>query len=236
MTSLWLVDTREIVRSGSLAEWSSCLSDDERRTRSRGLDQPTREQALVSRGLLRRALSKAAPVAPERWRFDVTEHGRPVAVGPRRAPSFNISHSGGIIVCVIGDAPELGVDVEDTNRVLDLEALARVSFSARELTGLHALAGDARRERFFALWTLKEAYLKARGAGLTLPLDGFTMGALHTDAPCIDFEASIDDTADGWRFARPALGVGLACAIAARQRDPLTVRLEALDAEALLRR
>lgn len=234
MVSLWVVRARDVVDTGSMSAWTACLSAEERAQRSRGLDERTRIDALVSRALLRRVLSRLEPVAPTDWRFGASAHGRPLVLGPRRAPSFNISHSAGTIACAVGDAPELGLDVEDTRRKLDLDAVARVSFSPRELAGFDALTGAARRARFFALWTLKEAYLKARGAGLTLPLDGFTISGLDEGAPSIGFEPWFDDSPERWRLTAGQVDADITAAIAARQDLPLTFRLHRVTPTAWL--
>lgn len=234
MVVVWVVRAQEIADAGLLPAWTACLSDEEHRARARGLDEPTRVESLVSRGLLRRALSQVEAVEPAAWRFGAGRHGRPLALGPRRAPSFNVAHSCGTVACAIGDAAELGLDVEDTRRALDVDGVARVSFSRRELAGLDALGGAARRARFFELWTLKEAYLKARGAGLVLPLDGFTISGLDAGAPEISFEAGFDDAPAGWRLALPALGEAITSAVAARCEGALHVEVRRPRPEAWL--
>ncbi|MCC6648323.1 MAG: 4'-phosphopantetheinyl transferase superfamily protein [Polyangiaceae bacterium] len=227
LLSLAVVRIRDVVDAGLLEPWTACLCDEEHRVRARGLDAPTTARALVSRGLLRRALSRVAPLDPAAWRFEIGEHGRPWA--PRPAPSFNVAHSGDTVACVTGAPAELGLDVEETTRALDLDAVARVSFSEGELRGLGSRSGAARRARFFALWTLKEAYLKARGAGLVLPLDGFTMSDVDTASPSITFAPGFGDVPEGWRFARPELGPHLAAAVAARDAEALRVQVEHVD-------
>ena len=215
LVEVWTLDASEVRAKGFLADAASLLPAAERDERERGLDEATRVEAIVSRALLRTTLSRHAPVDPRAWSFDRSTHGRPIVTGPRGAPSFNVSHSRGFVACAIGDADELGLDVEDTRRPIAIDSTARVSFSPDELAGLFALDGDARRARFFALWTLKEAYLKARGAGLTMPLDRFSL-RLDGPAPTISFAPDFGDVPDGWAFARPDLGAPISAAIAAR--------------------
>lgn len=147
------------------------LLDDEERARLAGMVlEPRRLEQLVTRGLVRRVLSRYADVAPEKWRFEITGRGRPRAVNEEaRALDFNLSHGGGLVVCVVSAHRRVGVDVEaiaDASRILELGERA---FSPRERAELAASPGEARLERALERWTAKEAYAKALGLGAALP-------------------------------------------------------------------
>ena len=86
---------------------------------------------------------------------------------------FNVSHSGGIALLAFVRGREIGIDVEQVRSDFDLEAIARRFFSAHEQDQLFALAAETRIEAFFRCWTRKEAYIKATGDGLSLPLSQF---------------------------------------------------------------
>jgi 4'-phosphopantetheinyl transferase len=93
---------------------------------------------------------------------------------PGHRLSFNIAHTHGFVACVVTvDAP-VGIDVERTDRLTDFDALAARFFSAPEVDAMKGRDDQARRVRFFELWTLKEAILKATGKGLSEPLRSMT--------------------------------------------------------------
>jgi len=130
-----------------------------------------------SRTLLRETLSRYAPVAPEDWRFRTGEHGKPEIAQPAQARlRFNLSHSDRLVACAVTLDHDIGVDVENTARACEPLELGERVFTDEENRALRALTGRARQRRFFELWTLKEAWLKARGSGFAL------------DPRCVSFE------------------------------------------------
>lgn len=125
-----------------------------------------RRTGMSSNAFCRAALSRHAPVAPGSWRFATGEHGKPRLVDPPLPLDFNLSHSGDWMVCAVSAGIPLGVDIELENKSRDVMRLARRFFSQAETADLEALPEDARRERFYEYWTLKEATVKAFGAAL----------------------------------------------------------------------
>jgi 4'-phosphopantetheinyl transferase len=102
-------------------------------------------------------------VAPRDLDFRLTEEGKPYL---RSGPSFNLSHSGHLVVLAFGHEGRVGVDVEQVRPLRDLGGLARASFAKDEIDALLALPGDEQIPAFFRIWTRKEAMLKALGCGL----------------------------------------------------------------------
>jgi 4'-phosphopantetheinyl transferase len=149
-----------------------CAGERERATRfARPGD---RAAYVVAHALLRRSLSRHANLPPEGWRFEADRFGKPRLSGLHgTGPSFNLTHTDGLVACVIGPPDlALGIDAEAVDRPLsDLLAIARRFFSADEASALEAHAPSSRRVRFAELWTLKEAFVKAVGTGLSHPLD-----------------------------------------------------------------
>jgi len=147
-----------------------------------------RHEHLVSRALVRWVLSRYRPVSPREWRFRTNAHGRPEvdATPPLR---FNLSNCPELVVCAVVGAGEIGIDAEPVDRAEQVLRLAPRFLSPPEQVALAALPGEAaRRGRALLLWTIKEAYAKALGVGLSLPLQDatFTVGdaggvALGTD-------------------------------------------------------
>jgi len=128
---------------------------------------------LAGRALLRTVLSRHAEVAPTAWRIEEDDRGKPFIAAPAGAGlSFNLSHAGGVVVCAVTTSERrIGVDVEDLRRKVAVLKVAERFFAPAEARQLAALPPGEQIQRFYALWTLREAYLKARGLGLALPLD-----------------------------------------------------------------
>jgi 4'-phosphopantetheinyl transferase len=151
------------------------LSADEGERASRFHFERDRRRFTASRALLRIVLGAYLHSAPESLRFRYSDQGKPALDGEhlKGGLMFNVSHSGGVALFAITRGREIGVDVERVRRSSDLEAIARRFFSACEQMQLAALEPEQRGEAFFRCWTRKEAYIKARGEGLSMPLDQF---------------------------------------------------------------
>ena len=169
--------------------------------------------------MARHLLASRAGVPAGEFRFVENAHGRPEITHPSldRPLRFNLSHSGGVVACVLGDARQIGVDVERLDRPAIDPRVIRRYCSEQEQASLNAMPETLRHERFLELWTLKEAYVKARGTGLTLPLRrvSFQVGLKGTGD--VDFNG-IDDEAR-WVFAHTRLEPRHLLAVAA-EREP----------------
>ncbi len=185
------------------AAYEAFLAPDERVRRDRYRFEHSRREYLLTRALARATLSRYAPVAPEAWRFRQNQYGRPEIDLPEHgAIRFNLSNTRGLIACVVAHDREIGVDVEDTERKSETVGVADRFFSPREVAALHALPEAEQRGRFFDYWTLKEAYIKARGMGLAIPLDQFSF-LLDEGPPIrIAFDPRLGDDAATWQFER----------------------------------
>jgi 4'-phosphopantetheinyl transferase len=149
------------------------------------LDEPERAKALafrfdqhrdlyiVAHALLRAMLSALTGIKPSAWRFVVNAYGRPeLSPGICEVPlRFNLSHTDGLAVCTVALRRDVGVDVEVVDRWNFDDLLFEDVFSAEERTNLLGKAGRDRQQYFYYLWTLKEAFAKALGKGLSLPFD-----------------------------------------------------------------
>ena len=200
------------------------LSPEERVRQKRPSPESKRREILLTRALVRTALSRYADVDPRDWRFGVSPAGRPFIDGMKMPFDFNLAHTSGVIVCLVSGAEAVGVDVEAMTRRTDLEEVASHFFSPSESGALRALPPEERRERFYTYWTLKEAYIKARGLGLALPLDGFWF-ALDGAAPAISFDSRIPDDPAAWRFECRPLSEEHLCAVALKTPSPLYLRV-----------
>jgi 4'-phosphopantetheinyl transferase len=174
---LWLVFQDEIQDEALLCSYRELLTDEERAREQRFHFLRGRREFLITRALVRTVLSRYSNVRPEQWRFSATDFGRPEIVAPGESDallSFNLAHTGGLIVCAVAHARALGVDVEHLREGRAPLDIAHRYFAPAETSALHALPGPLQPDRFFDYWTLKESYIKAMGKGLSLPLDQFS--------------------------------------------------------------
>jgi 4'-phosphopantetheinyl transferase len=214
------------------------LTDDERARHARLAREASRDQLLVGRALARHALSRARPVPPEAWRFEAGRHGRPEVSAPAPGPAearlrFNLSHAAGLVVCAVAEEVDVGVDIEGLDPRRPCQALAARFFAPPEAAAVDALDGDRQRACFFALWTLKEAYLKARGLGLSIALDRFWFQLAPDAPPAIAFAPGFDDDPQAWRFVQRHLGADHVLAVAVRTGGrPARVSVESWGAAA----
>lgn len=146
------------------------LQPDEERRFDAMASSKRRRQFLLGRFLALRALEHEYGGQARSWRVHTDGAGRPFVVAHGCAvPAISISHSGEWAVCALCGADALGVDIEALKR-RDLDALARGVLAPTEQAALGALSEAAQLQAFYRLWTLKEAYLKALGRGLDVPL------------------------------------------------------------------
>ncbi len=214
-------------------EQAACLAvlDDAERARFEALSMPSvRWEYLRARALVRRALSWYAGGDPRGWRFENNAWGRPFVLG---VPGvfFNLSHTRGMLCVALARDPEVGVDVEWLERPGETVAVAGRYFAPAELAALRALEASAQRDAFFDYWTLKEAYIKARGRGMAIPLQRFAF--VRGEPITVRFDPELDDDASFWDFVRfdPSPGHRVALAmrrVAGRPRPWRLHRAEAL--------
>ncbi|MCA1586150.1 MAG: 4'-phosphopantetheinyl transferase superfamily protein [Acidobacteria bacterium] len=147
---------------------------------------------------------------------------------------FNLSHTHGLVACVAAVGCDVGVDVEWMDRALTNDIAERF-FSPHEAAELRRLPDAEQSRVFFDYWTLKEAYIKARGLGLAIPLDQFSFRLRPPAPPAIAFEPALDDDPARWQFAQttPTPRHRLGLAICADGR-PRRVRFDAVRPEALI--
>jgi 4'-phosphopantetheinyl transferase len=192
------------------------LSDAEQSQQRRFVFERHRQQYLVSHALIRDVLSRYAPVRPEKWRFEVNAYGRPFIAEPTewQGLRFNLSHTDGRAVVAVAWEIDVGVDVEATNLHRDVSGIADRFFSPVELAQLRHDPGW-----FFDFWTLKEAYIKARGMGLAIPLGAFSFILSESERPRIVFHEGCPDQPERWQFVvlrGDGYRMGLAAATAGR--------------------
>jgi len=227
---LWLAFYDEIGDENLHAAYRELLAPAEREQEPRFYFARDRRRYLITRALVRTVLSRYAPVDPAEWVFTTNAYGRPEIGNAEAADanlSFNISHTHSLIVLGVTRGRALGVDVENFRaREVSLD-IATHYFAPREVTALSSVPVHEQQYRFFEYWTFKEAYIKARGMGLSLPLDKFSFHYPDDRGVGIAIEPELADDPSRWQFwqYRPAADYLLAvCAERGAEPPRLTVR------------
>lgn len=173
---------------------SRTLSPDETERAAKFFFQRDRDHFVVARGVLRTILGGYLKVAPARLRFVYDEYGKPALseIPGESSLSFNLSHSHGLALYGLTLEGKIGIDIEHVREDFDFDRIAEQFFAPREVEMLRALPLNMRREGFFNCWTRKEAYIKAIGHGLSLPLDEFVVSLAPGEPAAL---LSITDTA-----------------------------------------
>jgi 4'-phosphopantetheinyl transferase len=181
---LWYGDPAELAADAMMADCRRLLSPAELKSCARFAQERSRQLYLAAHALLRRVLSHYAAIAPAQWQFTVGAYGKPALAKPlpEDALHFNLTHTTGMVACAVCRDCELGVDAESVERRVELQALAKRFFSPLEADELACFPAAGRQQRFYQYWTLKESYIKARGAGLSIPLDSFSMLLANSEA------------------------------------------------------
>jgi 4'-phosphopantetheinyl transferase len=219
-------DAPEIPRR--LDAYRSLLAPDESERAQRFVHEADRTRFVIGRALARTMLSELGQAPPHAWPFVIDEHGRPeLAERPAGAPDlrFNLTHTEGLVACAVTIGREVGIDVECIGRRMTHDVPERF-FSPREVADLRALPADDQDTVFFDYWTLKEAYIKARGLGLALPLRQFTFIRTPGRGPTIAFAPDLHDDPASWQFAQfwPTPDHRMAVAVRRRGSDlPIVV-------------
>lgn len=216
---LWRVDL-EAVRVNE-SRWQELLSDDESARASRFHFLRDRQSFVASRAILRTILASYLAIDPRELSFAYSKKEKP-SLGPTYAKSnlqFNVSHSGGVALFAFGLQREIGVDVEHVRRNVEVEAIARRFFSAHEQMQLAALPIEERVEAFYRCWTRKEAYIKATGDGLSLPLSQFDVSLEVEQANALLATRPDDSEAKRWLLQEVPAAPGYIAALCVRGHD-----------------
>jgi 4'-phosphopantetheinyl transferase len=181
------------------------LSAQERARGARFIQPEHQQQFLLAHAILRDVLSRHLDRLPEAIRYKKTSHGKPYI--DDAALQFNLSHSQDCVVVAVSREHELGVDVENTQREVDCDALVKRFFSAEENDEyLSYSTPEARRLAFYRGWTRKEAYVKAIGLGLSYPLSNFSVSLLPDERRALYNVEGDASVADKWTVISMDLG------------------------------
>ena len=203
-----------------LPKFLGLLSADEKRRATRFHFEKDRTRFIAARAFLRMVLGRYVETAPSRLRFRYNSYGKPsiAAADDGRELSFNLAHSEDLALLGITRGREIGVDVERIRLESAGEEIARQFFSRREVVALDSLPAEQRTEAFFRCWVRKEAYIKAKGEGLSIPLDQFDV-SLRPDEPPALLSATTDEETSDWYMKDLSPGPGYMAALAVKGQN-----------------
>src|SRR5580658_9057041 len=216
---LWRVDLEAVAAEES--RWQRVLSPDEHTRASRYHFARDRQRFVAARAWLRMILSRYLATDASSLKFSYSKKEKP-SLSPAYADSgitFNVSHSGGIALLAFTRRREIGVDVEEIRHNSDLEDIARRFFSAHEQRQLAALPDNEKVDAFFRCWTRKEAYIKATGDGLSLPLSQFDVSLAAGDTNALLATRPDRSEAGRWLLREVPGGPGYIAALCVPGRD-----------------
>lgn len=190
---LWFIDDQKIQQPELLSYYSSLLDSEEQTKQQRFHFEKDRHQYLITRSCLKILLSRyCQDVQPQQWQFVKNSYGKPYIANKLPTPLFfNLSHTKGKIVIAVSASDCIGVDIEYQKRDAKIDDLAKTVFSPEENDYYNHLPSEEKQPYFFLLWTLKEAFIKALGKGITLPM---------TDLLYRDGQIKLTNQSADWQF------------------------------------
>lgn len=177
VVSVWFADLAGL--SALKVPMRALLSADELERADRFLMERLTDRFVLRRGLLRLLLGRFTGRDPAALVFDYGTHGKPALPG---GPSFNLSDSEDSLAIAVAAEGRIGVDIERLRPIESADGIADRFFHTAERAALQALLPERRDEGFLLAWTRKEAFIKAAGVGLSMPLDQFAV-EVTPDAP-----------------------------------------------------
>ena len=218
-THVWVVSLDQ--SSSPLAEMLATLSPEERARAPRFHAVRDCDRYVIAHVALRDILGRYLHLAPSDVRLGVMPNGKPVLASASRDHQleFNMSHSSDLALIAVGSGRRLGVDVERIRSQMSEEAIAEQFFSPEEVASLRSLPPEERLAAFFAGWTRKEAYSKARGDGLWKPLDQFAVVLAPGQPAALVYDQSDPQAASRWSLRALDVGPAYAAAVAVEGRQ-----------------
>jgi 4'-phosphopantetheinyl transferase len=193
-----------------------CLTEDELDRAQRYRFETDRRHFVVARGLLRTLLGLYLGIHPSAVRLCYGPAGKPALIAEpgEQDLRFNVSHSHGVALYAVAPAGEVGVDLERIRPELAAGRMAERLFSPREVAAIRALPSEQQTAGFFACWTRKEAYIKAVGAGLSLPFKDFDVSVAPAGPASLLAVRHDPGAAARWSMWNLSPGDGYAAALA----------------------
>ena len=204
--------------SSQVQRLGGILTDDELERARRFYFEIDRQRFITARATLRSILSRYIPSSPGHLRFYYNQYGKP-SLAPEFSSTllnFNLSHSGSMALFAITRNMEIGVDVERVHSDFEYEEIAKRFFSVNEVATLRTIPTEKKLEAFYNCWTRKEAYIKAHGKGLSLPLDSFDVSFAPGEPPMLLMTRDEPQEHALWTFLDLYPGIGYVGAVAVK--------------------
>ncbi|MDT8387891.1 MAG: 4'-phosphopantetheinyl transferase superfamily protein [Thiogranum sp.] len=197
---VWFVKPPAITNRLVLDRCRSVLCPDELARYQRFYFEEDRHGYLISHALVRYVLSRYFDIPPKDWIFSRSKDGKPEVTSPEaRMVRFNLTHTDGLAACIVTLSDDCGIDAEIISNRHNIEGVANRKFSIFEHEQLKTLSGRQQLEYFFERWTLREAYVKARGIGLVFPMHELTFD-ISGDRVSVCTAPELDDKNENWTF------------------------------------
>jgi 4'-phosphopantetheinyl transferase len=206
----------------TIRQLSGALSPDEQDRGNRFHFERDRLRFIAARGLLRTILSRyLAPTGPDQLRFSYGAYGKPTLIQSAGDKSlhFSVSHSNGLALYGITYDREIGIDLEYLRSDMATETIAERFFASSEVAALRALSNEFQTEAFFNCWTRKEAYIKARGEGLSFPLHQFEVSLVPGEPAVLVRTQGDEGEASRWSMQALSPGPGYVAAVTVQGHD-----------------
>lgn len=197
------------------------LAEDERERAQRFHFTKLRDEFVVNRTRMRSLLAGYLGKSPEHLIFQYASRGKPF-LPDGEGLRFNLSHTHGRAALAVGREREVGVDIEEIRPQCDARRIAERFFSVQERQSMQGLSGEALDRAFFRGWTRKEAYIKAKGEGLSIPLHEFDVSFAEGQPALLLSTRPDPEEASRWDLLDLSLGSGYAAALAVA-RIPATL-------------
>jgi 4'-phosphopantetheinyl transferase len=205
--------------TSAFASGQAVLTADEVAKVQRFVFERDRTRALITRALLRILAGRYLQTSPTLLRFTANPYGKPALASPGLPLQFNLSHSANLVLYAFAWQRSLGIDVEYMRTTIDDDELAEYCFSSFERETLSGLSQDEKHVAFYNCWTRKEAYIKARGLGLSLPLNLFDVSLLPGEAAALLRSREDPVEVQRWSMQQLAPGAGYAGALVVEGTD-----------------
>jgi 4'-phosphopantetheinyl transferase len=201
----------------SLESLGATLSTDEIERASRFHFQADRDRFTLAHGCLRDVLARYLHCEPGQLSFFANDYGKPALQDQKL--EFNLSHSGDFALVAITREHKVGVDVERIRQGISSQVIARQYFSKSEVAELQRLPPEQREAAFFTCWTRKEAYIKAQGLGLSLPLESFDVSLTPNEVAILRATRPDPQEAARWTLLSLEVDPRHASAVAVEGKD-----------------
>jgi Phosphopantetheinyl transferase len=197
------------------------LDGNERARAERFYFKRDRNHFIVAHGFLRVILSRYLNIEPDDLRFCYSPYGKPMLAEKfdRDRLCFNLSHSHGLVLYAVTRGREIGIDIERIRPDLACDRIAEAFFSPREVAALRIVPTSRQLEAFFNCWTRKEAYIKARGEGLSFPLDRFDVSLAPGEPATLLNTIGDPRETSRWSLRELDLALGYVAALAVEGHD-----------------